>query len=755
MSQPERNDPCPCGSGKKFKKCCLNNPSVRQASAVQPASAIQDLLRMSEQHINSGNAAQAELLLREVLVAKPNHPQACFLLGMAQANQGKLDEAANSYEVAIRNKKNYYQAMGNLSIVLHDSRKFAEAEMWCRRALSVVPNEPLLLNSLGNVLRSLGKLDAAVASYRRVLETKPGFFMAHSNLGNALRDLGKLNAAVASYRRALEIEPDSAVVHNNMGIALTDIRQLNSAVESFHRALQIDPHYAEAYNSLGVALQELGQLVDAAASFRRALGAKPDFAEAHSNLGNTLKYLGQFDDAVASHHMALKIKPNYAEAHNNLGNVLKDQGQFDDATAGFRRALEIKPDYVAAFNNLLFTLNYHPDKSGEEIYAAYREYDERFGLPQRGKWRAHGNSRETGRRLKVGYVSPDFRRHSCRHFLEPLLAHHDKNAVEVYAYAELAREDEVTARYKGYVDHWTPMAGMTDDALSDRIRADGIDILVDLAGHTAKNRLSVFAQKPAPVSLSWLGFGYTTGLSAVDYLLTDAVAAPAGSEGLFSEAPWRLDTPGYVYRPAEDMGAVSILPALTRGYVTFGALTRAVRINPHTIRVWSEILNRVENARLVIDSGDFKSTTMQDALAEKFAAYGVRRERLEIACHSPPWDVLRGLDIGLDCFPHNSGTTLFETLYMGVPFVTLAGRPSVGRLGSAILEGAGHPALIARTEDDYVALAVALASDLPKLATFRAGLRREMESGALMDETGFARRVETAYREMFGKWAKG
>jgi predicted O-linked N-acetylglucosamine transferase (SPINDLY family) len=254
------------------------------------------------------------------------------------------------------------------------------------------------------------------------------------------------------------------------------------------------------------------------------------------------------------------------------------------------------------------------------------------------------------------------------------------------------------------------------------------------------------------VSLSWLGFGYTTGLTAIDYLLTDAASAPAGSEGLFSETPWRLETPGYAYRPAEGMGAVSPLPALARGYVTFGTLTRAVRINPLTIRVWSALLKRVEGARLVIDSGNFKSVATQDALASKFAAHGIERERLEIGCHSPPWEVLRGLDIGLDCFPHNSGTTLFETLYMGVPFVTLAGRPSVGRLGSSILEGVGHPSLIAHSEDEYMEKAVALASDLKSLAALRGGLRKKMETGPLMDEAGFARKVEAAYREMWWKW---
>ena len=295
--------------------------------------------------------------------------------------------------------------------------------------------------------------------------------------------------------------------------------------------------------------------------------------------------------------------------------------------------------------------------------------------------------------------------------------------------------------------------GMTDAALADRIRADGIDVLVELAGHTAHNRLRAFARKPAPVSLSWMGFGYTTGLGAIDYFLTDSASAPEGSEELFAERLWRLPTSAWAYRPAEGMGSVNALPALAGGHVTFGTLTRSVRINHRSIRVWSQILLRVARSRLVIDSGNYRDEGMRSALFEKFAVHGVAPERLAIGYHSPPWDVLSSMDIGLDCFPHNSGTTLFESLYMGVPFITLAGRPSVGRLGSSILHGVGHPEWIAANEEEYVEKAIELASDLPRLARLRAGLRTETEASPLRDEAGFARAVEAAYREMFKRWA--
>jgi predicted O-linked N-acetylglucosamine transferase (SPINDLY family) len=456
-------------------------------------------------------------------------------------------------------------------------------------------------------------------------------------------------------------------------------------------------------------------------------------------------------EAEVMYRKTILIHDGYEAAHHNLGVVLKDLGRLDEAELCYRRALELKPDYAEAYSSLLFTLNYHPDKSSEAIFAAYQEYDQRFCVPLRDQWRPFNNTPDPQHRLRVGYVSPDFRICSARHFLEPLLANHDKSAVEVFAYAQLAVEDQMTAVYKGYVDHWVPTFGMSDTALVERIRADRIDILIDTAGHSANHRLGVFARKPAPVSLSWLGFGYTTGLSAVDYYLTDEMAAPPGSEHLFSETCWPLDPIAYVYRPAQGMGEINPLPALSRGHVTFGTLTRSVRINHRTIRVWAQILQQVPNARLVIDSGSYKEVPMQDSLAALFATHGIGRDRLEIGCHSP-WDALRGIDIGLDCFPHNSGTTLFETLYMGIPFITLGDRPSMGRLGSSILRALGRSEWVAKTEEEYVRKAVALAGDLPALASNRANQRGQMAVSPLMDEPTFARKVESAYRMMFRRW---
>lgn len=524
---------------------------------------------------------------------------------------------------------------------------------------------------------------------------------------------------------------------------------------ALQKAVELAPSDAETYKNLAGKQNEIGQFTEALGNCRKALAIRPDYAEAHSILGAALSALGWLDEALASFRLAQQFKPDCAEAYNDLGNALQGLGLIDEAVASYRRALALKPDFHQAFSNILFTLNYHPDLSAEEIYRAYQEYDALFGIPLRSVWRPHSNDKTPERRLRIGYVSPDFRKHSMDSFLQPLMSHHDKTQVEVYAYAELNQPDELTARYQNLVEHWIPTKNISDAALAERIRSDGIDILVDLAGHTVGNRLGVFARKPAPVSFSMMGFGYTTGLTAIDYFLIDEAALPNGSEQLFSEQPWRIPSPAFPYRPATGMGEVNSLPALQRGYITFGSLSRSVRINHRTIRVWSALLNAVPNSRLVIDSLNFQAAEMQAQLAEKFAAYGISRDRLELGYHTPPWEVLRGIDISLDCFPHNSGTTLFESLYLGIPFITLAGRPSVGRLGCAILQGVGHPEWIADSEDDYLAKAVKLAGDLEKLAACRVSLRPEMERSEVLVEAGFVKKMELAYRQMWQRWCAG
>ena len=738
------------------EKASLNQSAVEQHGSLKvvpdPAQALpKSIKKNKQQKLKRPNKVGVKTALHHK--HEPSQQETNALLALYA--DGNYIEALTLAEIMTVNFPQYGFGWKALGALLSLMGRATDGQFAMQKAAELLPNDAELHCNLGAALRELGQLNDAVASCRRALEIKPDFVEVYCNLGNALRDLGQFIDAVASYRRALEIKSDYTEAHSSLGNALIDLGQLNDAVASYLRALEIKPDYAEAHYNLGKALRGLGQLNDAVASYRKALEIKPDYTKAHNNLGNALRALGQFNDAVASYRRALEIKPDYVDAYSNLSVVLGSLGQFDDALISSRNALQIKPTYLVAQSNLLFTLNYHPDKSADEIYTFYEEYEQKIAAPQRVHWQIHANSRNIQRRLKVGYVSPDFKQHSVSTFLEAVLRNHDKNVVEIYAYAELNKEDEVTARHKSYVNHWVATKGMSDEVLAKQIRKDEIDILIDLAGHTKDNRLGVFALKPAPVSISWLGFGYTTGLKAIDYYLGDKIQLPVGCESLFSETPWRLEGPSWVYQAKQSMGAVSSLPALENGYITLGTLTRSVRINHRTIRVWSEILKCLPNSKLHINSQDFRHPSMQDMMSQKFAEYGIEADRLFIGYTTPPWDLLRSIDIGLDCFPHNSGTTLYESLYMGVPYVTLAGRPSVGRIGSSALVSIGHPEWIADNETAYIDKAVALASDLTSLSQVRSTLREEIQNSELMDELSFVHKLEQAYREMWQKWCEG
>ncbi len=706
---------------------------------------------------NEGQYTEAIRLAKQMIEYFPNYAFGWKVLGSVLKHMEQSESALLPLQTAAELEPDNDEIHNNLAITLNDLKRYNEAEVSCRRALRINPDSAKALNTLGVILQERNLLKEAEISFQHALRIKPDYADAYNNLSNTLQELGRLDEAKIYCDQAVKINPDSAEAHNTLGIILQALNLFKEAEASYRYVLRIKPNYINAYNNLSNVLQELGRLDEAIACCNQALKINPNHALSYLTLGNVYQKRAQFNKAETCFLKALEIKPNNVEVLNNLGNTLQNLGQLDEAETYYRNALEVKLNQVKsggdfAFHNLLFILNYHPDKTAEEIFEVYQEYDVKYCLPHKEDWQYHYNDRSISRRLKIGYVSSDFRSHSVQYFIEPLLSRHNKQAVEVYAYAELTTEDLVSKRLKGYVDHWILTNGMSDSALAERIRTDRIDVLIDLAGHTEKNRLQVLARKPAPVSISWLGYGYTTGLTAIDYFLTDIATVPPGSEYLFSETPYRVATPSFGYRPAKGMGEVNALPASTKGYVTFGTLTRPIRINYRTIRVWSEILKQVENSQLIIDSKAFIGKCMQDMFADKFAAHGITRERLQIGYHSPPWDVLRSTDIGLDCFPHNSGATLFETLYMGVPYITLAGRPSVGRLGSCILHGLGHPEWIAESEEDYINKAVELAGDLNHLSAVRATLRDQMENSPLRDEEGFALKIEQAYRNMWKTW---
>ncbi|SDO95240.1 Predicted O-linked N-acetylglucosamine transferase, SPINDLY family [Rhodoferax sp. OV413] len=728
----------------------------RQAAALDPHSAdAHTSLGYALQQ--SGDLVAAQASLAQALQLQPENFDAAYLSGQVCASLEQPEQAIRHWEAALALQPTFEPLYAELCQALSKTGAWDKAVSTLAGGMQRFPNNAVFHFLRGNLHTQAQEWTEAAVQYAAALRLNPQLIEAHGNLAAVFQAQHNWQQAWEQYEHALRLNPRDAAHLTGRATVLLQLGQHAQALRSCQEALAIAPNSVDAHRILGYIHLQTENYSLAAQHSRKALELAPRNADALNNLGNALASQGELHDAANALRAAVAIDATSAVFHSNLGGILLLQGKLEDAIHHLRHATtdpKSPPSSLhSAYSNLLFALNYHPDLGAEEIFESYRAYERSVGAPLKPTWAAHSNVRRTDRRLKVGYVSPDFKNHAASFFLEPLLSQHNRQVVELYAYAELAKEDAVTQRYKQYVDHWVPTQGMSDAALAERIRADGIDILVDAAGHTVGNRLAVFARKPAPVSVSWMGYGYTTGLQAVDYYLTDATSAPAGSEPLFSEAPWRLPGCYVAYRASAAMGEVNALPALERGYITLGTLTRAIRINHRTIRVWTQILQRLPTARLVIDSRSFEDPKMQEETLATFTAQGIAAERLQIGFHSPPWDVLRGIDIGLDCFPHNSGTTLFETLYMGLPYVTLEGRPSVGRMGSAILHGLGHSEWIAQTEVDYVEKVVALASDLPALAQLRATLRQQMQTSVLMDEPGFARAVESAYADMFAHWA--
>ncbi|CAN7645524.1 tetratricopeptide repeat protein [Acidovorax sp. LjRoot118] len=649
----------------------------------------------------------------------------------------------------------------------------------------------VLCNKIGDVLYQLERFAQAHAAFARATTLHPGLGQAWFNQGITLLALGQGEPAEPALAQALQLGHSPRDTLSALGVSLIAQRKWHQAQGVLVRALAFDASDTMVLNNLALAHQNLGQLAQAEALIRRKLELEGRNANAWVHLGNVLREQGRGGEATAAFGSALQIDgrhfgallglavlhreaqaisdaiacleqalqnvprshPQYPDALAELGSAHAALGVHAPCEALFRQALALRPQDRQIWSKWFFVLNNHPDKTAEDIFAEYQAFQVRFQPAGQEALQAPvpAGGGTAKPRIHIGYVSADFTPHAVRHFLMPLLAHHDRTFFEVSAFAGMAGPDAVWAPYRNLVEHWHFTKGMTAPEVAALVREKGVDVLVDLSGHTAGNRLDVFALKPAPVSVSWMGFGSTTGLGAIDFYLSDAQALPEQDAPFFAEKPWRMDRPYLAYRPATGMGEVGGLPALAKGHVTFASLSRAIRFNEGLLAAWAHILERVPGSRLVLDCKNMQDAGFARRIEARFAALGIDASRIECGFHSPPWDVLRQVDITLDCFPHNSGTTLIESLYMGVPYVTLSGRPGVGRLGAAVLHGAGHAEWVAATEQEYVEKAVALASNLPALAALRADLRMQMEQGPLMDEAGFARAVEGAYVGMLAQ----
>lgn len=733
---------------------CAQQSTAPDSAIIRKEPAPHEVDKLSDL-FKEARYAEALVLAQTVTKRFPDHPIGWKAVALALKRLGLAAEALAPARKAVALSADDAYAYSNLGNIQQSLGQRDEAVTSYRLAAKIKPDLSEVHSNLGLVLMELGQLSEAEVSCRRALEIDPSISQAHNNLGAILRGLGRLGEAVTSFRFALSLNPNAEDIHSNLGATLRDLGQLSEAAACCRRAIEINPNFAEGHNNLGIVLAALGKIEDAKVSYRRALEIKPDYAEAHSNLGNVLKDNGQLDEAVANCRRAVEISPGYASAHNNLGNVLTSLGHLDDAVSSYRKALELKPNYAQAHSNLLLTLLCQWGDDERVMAIERRHWNQQHALPFAPTISPHRNDRSPGRRLRIGYVSSDFRHHSVAFFLLPLLEAHDDGQVHVICYSMNAYADEVTKRFRDSTHEWRECFGQSDEDIVTQVRADRIDVLVDLSGHTAGNRLLVFARKPAPIQVTYLGYPDLTGIHAIDYRLTDSEADPIDiAEG--PEKLIRLPETAWCFNPLEDGPPIRERLIKNCPDVTFACFNHAGKVTKDMLDLWGQILNQVPNSRLVLKNSAASTPSFTRGIHAFFAGLGIESHRVEILSRMPSrlehLQSYHKVDIALDTFPYHGTTTTCEALWMGVPVVTLAGSSHVSRVGVSLLSSVGLRELVAYSKKDYVAKAAALACDLPRLSTLQSSLRQRMQQSPLMNAPRFARNVEAAYRSMWRRW---
>lgn len=721
---------------------------------------LHEALRELETWFQAGRYGEVVTRGQELLRRHPKTPRLDFLLGASAIVQGRLQDALQPLRRAVELDPGMAPAWFNLGYALEGLGRLDDALRAYRRAVAVEPQLAEAHNNLGNVLQRLRRHDEAMAAYDAALALRPESAPYHMNRGDALRDLERLDDAETAYQNAIRLKPGLTEVYLNLAHVQHLQGHNEAAVETFRRAIERRPDYLEAYKGMGHALRRLGRPEEAVEAYRHAVALNPDDSSAHKDLGSALKDACRYEEAFASLQRALALKPDFDAAINLWSIALLDVGRHDEALETYRRELMRDPDgLLYLHSNLLLAMNYQAGSAASQILAEARVFGEkaaRKAVP----FKRYDNAPAPGRRLRIGLVSGDLGQHPVGFFLKNLLENLDPDGLEIFAYETSERRDALNQRLRRAVHAWRDANyfRINDEALAQLIRDDGIDILVDLAGHTAKNRLPVFAWKPAPVQVSWLGYLGTTGLDAMDYVLADAWALPVGEEDQFTETPWRLPESYICFSPPDLTLEVAPPPVLEKGYITFGCFNNLNKINDRVVACWAHVLQAVPDARLYLKTRNLGGAEVREKLAAKFSGFGISPQRLildgRFASHEAHFEAYHQVDIALDPFPYPGITTTVEALWMGVPVLSMRGERFISHQGETILHNVGLPEWIAADADDYVAKAVAFAGDTQALATLRAGLRGRLLASPLCDAPRFARNFEHAMRGMWQQWCR-
>ena len=598
--------------------------------------------------------------------------------------------------------------------------RWNEAEQKCRRRLAEQPRDDVALHQLGGVVLRLGRVDEALDLLRRAAELSPANPYHRIDLAAVLGKIGRPADALPHLAVALRLKPDIPELHNN----------------------------------LGVTLEKLDQFDHAAASYREAVRLRPDYPEAHHNLGNLLRKAGRPAESAAEYRDAVRLNGQYGKAVQGLARTLADLGEIEETISTLQGLVEHMPTLAAARSALLYTIHYSPEYDGRRLAAEHREWGRIFCEPARRAIAPQENDRASERKLRVGYVSPDFRDHTVPHFVTAALEQHDRERFEVFRYSDVIARDAVTEGLRASVEHWAEARGMQDEALAGRIRQDQIDILVDLRGHGADNRLPIFCLKPAPVQVNMVGYFDTTGLATMDYRITDEHQDPTGqTEQYHTEKLIRIEPSCWCYTADEDAPEVAELPVRKNDFVTFGSLNKIVKVSEPCSKLWAAVLEAVPCSKLLLSvvSADATGT-----VRKRLESYGLPSDRLittdKTRTRREYLQRFSEIDIALNTWPFNGITTTCDGLWMGVPCVSMTGQTSVSRAGKSILHAGGLGELATASPEAFLRAASELARDVARLTQMRRTMRDRLLASPLMDHRGFARKLEAAYRDMWRAW---
>lgn len=657
--------------------------------------------------------------MKNIKLTASNNINSIYQEAINSLKQGDLTRAKSLAKKILKISSKNADANYLLGVVAAQNSKNELACKHFKLAIKSNNQKPIFFYNLGVVSGTCGLTDQAIAAYKQAIKLNPELIEAQNNLGTLFFTSGQPDKALATYDKSLQLQPDNAMTHGNRGNALKELGKTDEAVIAYQRAIELHPENAESQHNLGILFQAMGRA----------------------------------SDALNAYEGAVKNNPKLTEAYCNHGVVLVDLGRPEEAEKSYRRAIEIKPDYTKAHSNLLFSLNYRTNLTQKNIFDEHCNWNLKNAqvkpLPYRNNDKNH--------KLRIAYVSPDFRNHSVAFFFMPLLNEHNRDNFEIFCYSNTARHDAITEEIKSKTDHWLSIIDMSDKEVARKIQKDNIDILVDLAGHTAGNRLAVFTYKPAPIQVTWLGYPNTTGLAAMDYRLTDKIADPLNdTDALYTEKLIRLDTGFLCYQPPSLAPSVADLPCINSGSITFGSFNVMAKINNEVIDMWSEILRRLPESRLLLKNNGLGDNKNKQRVLKLFSEQGIDKERIDLYGKLPKQkdhlDLYRRIDISLDTFPYNGTTTSCEALWMGIPVITLKGNQHASRVGSSILSQLGCNDWIASTNTAYIETAVKLAGDTLALSDIRNSLRKRMIKSTLLDAKKFTTTIENTYQMIWGEY---